>query len=721
MGNRIRGLPISPVGRKVLRGGAIGILAGALSLLLWYFGLFDRWEAAAWSWRVRYFARPGPETSRIKLILLDQASLDWGKNELSLSWPWPREVYGPLIDFLGRGKARAVAFDVLYTESSDRQSLGQDIALGEAIKSSPPFVAAVSLSRTTGGRTDWPASLSQPEIEIAGLTAWLTGRRAQSLVYPRAAFPIPEVAGNATLLGNVTGEPDPDSIFRRSALFSVFDGRVIPSLGTAAWLADRIAEPPALAAGGDTLRLGDRSVPLDEDGRAIIRFRGDTSVYQPYAAAAIIQSELLLREGGEPLLDPETFRGCYVLFGFSAPGLLDLRSTPLSPVAPGVLIHAAVLDNLLAGDFLREASTPAVILSLLFLGLLAAVAVSLTAKAWPGGVLALLLLPLPWFVGFVAYPAGYWWPIIAGQAATALALAGALLVNYAVEGRQKAFIKGAFKHYLSSAVIERLIEDPSQLQLGGERKELSIFFSDIQKFSTFSEKLDPPTLIALLNDFLSDMTEIILEEGGTLDKYIGDAIVAFWNAPLTQGNHARRAVRTALRCQRKLAGRREELKSRTGVDLFMRIGVNTGEVVVGNMGSRERFDYTVLGDAANLASRLEGANKAFGTYLMVSQSAWEKTGDGFSGRELGKIRVVGRQTPVTVFEPWGEKGESPPPGWDLFAQALQLCYRGSWPEALDIWEKLEDDPPSRVYAERCRSLIAEPSGTWDGIWNLTEK
>lgn len=704
----------------MLRGGAIGVLAGALALAGWRFGLFDRWEAAAWTWRVRCFARPGPETGRIKLILLDQASLDWGKNELGLSWPWPREVYGPLIDFCRRGGAKALAFDVLYTEPS-AYSVADDRALGEAIGRAPPFVAALALSRTTGGRTDWPEEIPAPSLKIAALAGWLTGGRERSLVYPRAAFPIPEAAEAAALLGSVTEEPDPDAVFRRAALFSVFAGRVVPTLGTAVYLAPRDREAVELAVEGDIFRIDGISVPLDGEGRALLRYRGTTSVYEPLSAAAVIQSELLLREGAEPLLDPEIFRDCYVLFGFSAPGLLDLRSTPLSPVAPGVLVHAAALDNLLADDFLRRCPPRAVIFSVLLLALLAAVAVSLTAKAWQGGVLALFLLPLPWAIGFAAYPAGYWWPIVAGEAATALALAGALLGNYAVEGRQKAFIKGAFKHYLSGAVIEQLIGNPSQLRLGGERKELTIFFSDIQKFSTFSERLDPPALIALLNDFLSDMTEIILEEEGTLDKYIGDAIVAFWNAPLTQGNHAQRAIRTALRCQKKLAARREEFKSRTGVDLHMRIGVNTGEVVVGNMGSRERFDYTVLGDAANLASRLEGANKAFGTYLMVSQSAWEAAGGAFSGRELGKIRVVGRKTPVTVFEPWGEKGEKVPEEWESFARGRDLCYRGAWKEALEILEKLPDDPPSRVYAERCRKLLAESDSGWDGIWNLTEK
>ncbi|MFH1039201.1 MAG: adenylate/guanylate cyclase domain-containing protein [PVC group bacterium] len=708
--------------KKIGRGILIGFLASILALLFWHLGLLDRWESASWAWRVRYFARPSPTTEQVKIILLDQASLDWGEKEMGLSWPWPREVYGPIIDFCRRGGARSVAFDVLYTESSDRQSVSQDVALGEAIRRSPPFTAALSLSKMTGGESAWPPDLPPRGIPLEGLSSWLsTPEREKSLVYPRATFPIPEVGLNAVLLGNVTEEPDPDAIFRRSALFGVFDNHCIPALGTAAYLAPLHAEAVPLSIGGTTLHLGEKSVPLDASGRALLRFRGDTAVYRPLSAAAVIQSELRIQEGAEPSIDPATFRDCYVFFGFSAPGLHDLRATPLSPKSPGVLVHATVLDNLLSGDFLQDAPALPAAGLIVLLAIAAGSAVSLARKAGESAVISALCLPFPWVLGFAAYPAGCWWPIIAGEAAVVLSLAGALLYNYATEGRQKAFIKGAFKYYLSPAVIERLIEDPSQLALGGERKVLTIFFSDIQKFSTFSEKLDPPTLTALLNDFLSDMTDIILEEGGTLDKYIGDAIVAFWNAPLAQNDHAERTVRAALHCQKKLAARRADFRERVGVDLFMRIGLNTGEVVVGNMGSRDRFDYTVLGDAANLASRLEGANKAFGTYLMVSEATWEQTAGAFTGRELGKLRVVGRKTPVTVFQPWGSREEEPPPGWKAFAQGVAMCYQGRWKEALALFKELPEDPAARVYAERCEALINDPGKTWDGVWNLTEK
>ncbi|MBN2060002.1 MAG: adenylate/guanylate cyclase domain-containing protein, partial [Deltaproteobacteria bacterium] len=193
------------------------------------------------------------------------------------------------------------------------------------------------------------------------------------------------------------------------------------------------------------------------------------------------------------------------------------------------------------------------------------------------------------------------------------------MINYTIKGRQKRYIKNVFKQYLSPAVIERLVENPDKLALGGEMRELSIFFSDIQGFTGISEQLSPPELTALLNDYLSAMTDIILAEGGTIDKYEGDAIIAFWNAPLDVPDHAKRAVRSALLCGRKLSELRPGFRKRIGTDIYARIGINTGQVVVGNMGSNQRFDYTFLGDAGNLASRLEGVNKQFSTYLMVSE------------------------------------------------------------------------------------------------------
>ena len=297
----------------------------------------------------------------------------------------------------------------------------------------------------------------------------------------------------------------------------------------------------------------------------------------------------------------------------------------------------------------------------------------------------------------------------------------ASITSYARTRRREALVRRRFEQHLAPAVVRRMIEEPQLVKLGGERRELTIFFSDLQGFSAISERLPPEELTRLLNDYLSLMTEIILAEGGTLDKYVGDAIVAFWNAPLAQPDHAVRAVRAALRCQRALAEQQADYAQRIGGPLKMRIGINTGAVVVGNMGSRQRFDYTMLGDAANLASRLEGANKAFGTHLMLAESTWQQTAGAFIGRELAQLTVVGRKTPVRVFEATGLAAEPLADDTRAFTAALALVHAGDWAAAAAGFAALAADPAAQVYAAKCRELAANPAATWDGIWNLTEK
>ncbi len=674
--------------RRTLYGALIGAGAAVVALLLWAGGALDRLENTTWAWRVHASARPSPATPDIKLILLDQASLDWGSDENGWSWPWPREVYAPILDFCRRGGARVVAFDVLFTEPSV-YGVSDDEALEAAIGRTPAFIGALVLRKDFGG----------------------------------ADLPILEIAGSATALANVADEPDEDGVFRRATLIQALNGRLTPSLGVAAYLWGHGEPPPgdSLRVQGGGLFAGGQRIPIDKDGRAILRFAGPVGVHPMVSAAAVIQSELRLLAGETPILDPEFFRDSYVFFGFSAPGLLDLRSTPLSRVSPGVEVHATVLDNLLTEGFIRAPFVGAVILATLCIALAASLLVVWSRRAWLAATTLVVMLPVPALAGLVGYRQGFWWPVVEGELAVVLAFVGALVLNYATEGRQKQFIKQTFKLYLSPHVIERILEDPSQLRLGGERRELTILFSDLEGFTSISEKLDPMALTALLNDFLSDMTEIILDEGGTLDKYEGDAVIAFWNAPLSQPDHAVRATRAAWRCQERLAERREEFRVRTGATLRMRIGLNTGEAVAGNMGSRQRFNYTVLGDAANLASRLEGANKVFGTYTMLADSTRAAAGDAILAREMGSLRVVGRETPVRVHELLGLAGGPEPPGLADFARGLGLVHTGRMGEALAVFEAIPDDPLARAYAGRCRELLAAPDSPWDGVWVLTGK
>ncbi|NLE67590.1 MAG: adenylate/guanylate cyclase domain-containing protein [Lentisphaerae bacterium] len=703
--------------KKLLQGLAVGLCATALALGLWAAGWLDRLEWLSWDARVQLLARPGPATGGIRLILLDQNSLDWGK-EQGYGWPWPRTIYQRVVDYCRRQGAASIMFDVVFTEPS-AYGVEDDLTFAAAISNAGMFAGTVVLGSDVGSETAWPEFAHAPEALKGPAPEWLA-RAAM----PTAAFPTPEIAAAAARLGNVQATPDPDGIFRRVRPFVLFDGRPVPALGAASFLAARRDSLPVFEPGG--VRLGSRHVPVGPDGGAILRYRGPISVYSNHNAAAVVRSQLAYEEGVAPLIPgSNVYAGCHVVFGFTAPGLYDLRPTPVNRkgVYPGLGIQATLLDNLLSGDFMRAAQTPAAAALIVLFGVLWGLAASACRNARETVAAFLIALPIPALAALWAYARGWWLPFAAPEAATALALVGAVLVNYATEGRQKRFIKGAFQQYLNEDVIRQLLQDPGRLKLGGEMRTLSIFFSDLQGFTSISEGLNPEQLISLMNEYLTAMTDIIQEEGGTLDKYEGDAIIAFWNAPLAQDDHAVRAVRAALRCQAKLADMRPGLAQRLNRDLFMRIGLNTGPVVVGNMGSHKRFNYTIMGDAANLASRLEGINKQFGSFTLISEAVRDAVGGAFPVREISRVAVVGRKAPIRVFEPMLPPDfEARRADLDAFAGALKSFYRGDFAAARAAFEKLRDgDPVSGAYARKCRALEAEQPASWDGVWVMTEK
>jgi adenylate cyclase len=711
----------SPLMKKLLLGLFAGVFGFAIALAFWFPGWLDRWEGKTWDWRVNLLAKPGRATDNVRLILLDQTSLDWGKKENGLSWPWPREMYGIILDFCRRQGAKAVFFDVLFTEPSS-YGVADDQSLGAAIKNGPPFVGAVFLSEKTGAERKWPPSLPEPGFRIDGLDPWLKRTGAGGTLSSRALFPIPEVAANSSILADTHLNPDPDNVYRRAKLFRIFDGRILPSPALGAYLAANPAAP--LGISGNALSVGGGLIPIDEDGNALLNFRGASGTHKAYSAAAVIQSELRFRQGEPPAIPgKDLFRDSYVIFGFSAPGLFDLRPAPVSGVYPGVEIHATALDNLLSGDFLRRTPTAILLALTLLINLLTGYATARVSGIAKNLLVYGFFLLLPVVLCLAAYGNGFWFPLVVQEVGVTVTLLTAGMIYYTTEGRQKLFIKNAFKQYLSPEVIEELIRYPERLKLGGERRVLSIFFSDLEGFTGISEGLEPEALTALLNEYLSAMTDIIHEEGGTVDKYEGDAIIAFWNAPLPLPDHAVRCVRAALRCQGKLAEMRPAIRERIGKDLRMRIGINSGPAVVGNLGSRSRFDYTMLGDAVNLAARLEGINKQFGTYTIISQATLELLAGAFPVREISRVSVVGRREPVTIHEPMlPEEYETRKEDLMIFAGGLGKFYQGQFVQAEAVFNSLKDcDRTALFYAEKCRSLVAHPPEDWGGVWIVTTK
>ncbi len=754
---------------------AAGLAATGLALALWGAGWLGTWEGRAWDMRARLLSRWDRPHPDIRLILVDQASLDWGREVGNWPWPWPREVQAAIVDYCRRAGARAVAMDILYTEPSV-YGVADDAALAAALAAHGATVGAVFLGREAGGVGQWPAEIPVPDFRLK--TESDGAGVPPAAVFTRATLPIPEIAAGFRYLSNVQMAPDPDGVYRRLRPFGVFDGHPLPALGLAVFLAGAEAGAPsaeagtpsagagapsagagtpsagvaapssgvgAHSAGGDAhpvearlapglLRIGQRRIPLDAGGEAIARYRGPASVYPAYNAAAVIQAEIRARDralngAGQADASPADaiaadLAGKYALVGYSAPGLYDLRPSPTGGVYPGVAIHATFLDNLLSDDFIRSAPPWSVIALTAALALLCSAGMAVCDRPGALAGVGLISLAAPVALAAAAYFRSLWLPLAVMELAMVGAIFGSLAVRYATEGRQKRFIKSAFAQYLSPAVIEGLIRNPDQLKLGGERRTLSIFFSDLEGFTTISEGLPPEALTDLLNTYLSAMTDIITEEGGTVDKYEGDAIIAFWNAPLPLAAHAAHCVRSALRCQRRLAQMRPALAERFGKPLHMRIGMNTGDASVGNFGSQTKFDYTMIGDAVNLAARLEGANKQFGIYTMISEATRVAAGDAFACRRLGRIAVKGREhQPVTVHEPmFREDYESRREILIRFETGLDAWVAGRFSEAGAIFSTIaEADPPAAAYAEMCAILADDPPDAWDGVWVLRTK
>ncbi|MBV8758296.1 MAG: adenylate/guanylate cyclase domain-containing protein, partial [Deltaproteobacteria bacterium] len=300
-----------------------------------------------------------------------------------------------------------------------------------------------------------------------------------------------------------------------------------------------------------------------------------------------------------------------------------------------------------------------------------------------------------------------------------IVLGAATVGGLATEGREKAHLRAVFSQYVSRTVVDRIVEDPARMKLGGERKELTVLFSDIRSFSAFAEGMGPETLASFLGEYLTPMTELVLDSGGTVDKYIGDAVMAFWAAPVDMPDHAARACEVALRMQEALVALNEKWKREGKPAIAIGIGINTGAMAVGNMGSAARFEYTVLGDQVNLGARLEALTKEYGVGILVGEATAKAAGTGFVFREVDVVRVKGRASAAPVFELVGRAGTQTD---ERFTEALTAYRKRSFEDAQRLFAALEGDPVAEAMAKRCAHLATEPPPLdWDGVYEQRSK
>ncbi len=550
--------------------------------------------------------------------------------------------------------------------------------------------------------------------------------RGEKFIGVRAV--LPKIAEQAKGFGNFNVLPDQDGVARKAPMLVAYDGAFYPalSLASAAKYLDQTVYPvegmwPKVTIGH--VDLGDVRIPTTERGEMLVDYYGVPQQYIPTLSVADIL------DGTAPAT---SFKDKVVLVGMTAIGTYDFRVTPFSPVTPGVYIHAATIQNILDGRFLvrQEFIVMFELIGFILLGILMGVGFG-RLPAWATITGTFLFGAILYIVDVkLIFSNGYWVLNVLPFMQATLTAVAIIIYKFLTEGREKRQIRRAFQHYLNKTVVDMVIKDPSRLKLGGERRECTVFFSDVRGFTTLSEKLAPEQLVHVLNTYLTPMTDLIFKYDGTLDKYIGDAIMAFFNAPIDQSDHAIRACHVSVDMMVEL----ERLRKAWAAEgmthhIDIGIGLNSGPMVVGNMGTPNYFNYTAMGDTVNLGSRLEGINKEYGTNIIISQSTHALAKDHIHVREMDLVKVKGKNDPVHIYE---LVGKGAPVGiakdlLDSWARGLNLYRNQKWDDAITIFDMIRTqikigDGPSETYIERCEIMRAEPPGpNWDGVWTMTTK
>jgi adenylate cyclase len=461
-------------------------------------------------------------------------------------------------------------------------------------------------------------------------------------------------------------------------------------------------------------------IPVDNEVSALIQYRGKRNIFKYISVTDVLHGKA----------DLTALQNKIVLVGTSAPGLMDMRSTPVGEVYPGVEVHANMISGILNQDIKQHPPymLGANVVLMLLIGVSLSVLLPLLSPI-RGMLMSLMLLS-----GDVALNLSLW-----NYADLAMPMAGGILIiltlfalnmsfGYFVESRAKRQITGLFGQYVPSELVDEMAKRPESVSMEGDSREMTILFSDVRSFTTISEGLDPKELSQLMNEFLTPLSRVVYKQRGTIDKYMGDCIMAFWGAPLPDADHAQHAVLAGMEMQRALNELQPQFKARGWPEIRIGVGVNTGRVSVGNMGSEVRVAYTVMGDAVNLASRLEGITKEYGVLMLVGESTKQVTPQ-IVYREVDMVRVKGKEQPVSIFEPHGLSGEVEKSKLDeikLFHQALRTYRKQDWDKAdlelLSLQNMCPDCKLYRVYAERVTYYRNNPPGDdWDGVFTFKTK
>ena len=652
--------------RKLLIGVGLGLGAALVAIALGRLSFVQTIELKTYDWRMRATADPAGARSDIVLIEIDEQSIRtlapyFGR------WPWPRTVHAHLLQFLARARPRAVLYDILFGEP-DRTTftIGDDKWTGEQsdqdLADSARRLGSVFFVGDATEAASASASAATPDATTTAsalkLDASIESRPRFNPPFAALATATPGPTSNFMVL-------DADGVVRRYVPVVRVGDTFIPSLAVAGAMAAMNVKPSDVRLDDAGLWLGSRRLPLvttkiptlDGSGRygrrLLINYRGVWSdqrhTYPTYSFLQLFLSEEKLLAGDRPDVDPAVFRDKVIIVGATAAALYDQKAVPFPQKLSGPELHAQVLDSILSNRFLTPASVP-VAIAVVCAAAVATALVTTLVGTWPGvftglGLAGLLIAGLTQI-----FARGTWMPLVEPLAAVAFATFGGVVYQYAVEGREKRRVKRIFSRYVSKDVYQQLISSPTEAGLGGNRRFMTVLFTDIRGFTAVSERGEPEAIVTQLNQYFSAMVPIVFENKGTIDKFVGDMIMALYGAPLDDAAHADHAVLTALAMIEELARLNTRWASEGMPPVDIGVGINTGDMVAGNLGSESIMSYTVIGDNVNLGSRLESLTRNFQTRVIISEATRTALKGSYDIRALGEVKVKGKSLPVKVYE-----------------------------------------------------------------------
>jgi len=697
----------------------IAIIMVLLVSLLSVLELFQIIELKTRDARFRIRGINDVSDSGIVIVGVDDRSYD----ELPGRMPFPRGYYAKLIKNLNRAGAKLIVFDLQF----DKPAPGDNM-LAQAISEAGNVILCGKILEERNPRIKSPIKYAYPPNELLLETGveW----------------------------GLVNEATDPDGFTRRYILYQPLGKKTYLPIGLKVIESLRgFSDSSKVYVDKDLFHYGNLSIPRVDANTMLINFCGPPKTFPTFSLSDVLDdSDFELRKDdtdymesfyGEDNLPAEfsellqnPFKGKIVLIGATIEELKDTFLSPfysyngLKEKTPGVEYHANALWTIMHHAYLGKQKVYEVWLTMLLMALLTGLAVYYLKPL--GGLIALIIELIVFSIAAILIFNKLDFLIeITGPSLTAImTFLGTGGIQFLSEQQEKRMIKGMFQHYLSEELVNELIANPDKLKLGGDKKELTVFFSDIEGFTSISENMPPDKLLEYLNKYFTAMTDIILENSGMLDKYIGDAIVAVWGAPIIREDHALLACRAALKMQKRLR-EMHNIWSREGKPTFkVRIGIGTGIMTIGNIGSAHRLSYTVVGDVVNFASRLESINKQYRTDILISEHTYRKVKEQFYTREIDRITVVGKTEPSRVFSLLGEIGEHVPDeliqSSKLYVTGMELYRRRQWDEAIESFEKAlkmdPDDYPSQIFIERCRYFSQNPPPVdWNGVWEFDVK